>query len=143
MRLVIKIVLILLLTACEDDDKEEILPKGFWRISQDGNSYFVLVDKEHWGDMILQRSVGMKVCKNTYRTSNYCEVYFFSNREDVPEKFPIMNRSDPMGVYAMKYGRRVDIPLPAHEDSEDKEGVVVFFKKMYKELIWNKSVRGH
>ncbi len=114
--------------ACKFDD-EFRLPKGFEKVAVDNNSYFIALDEEFWGDRIKQREVGDKICEKKYKENNYCEVYYFASRDDIPESFPILNRMNPIGIYENKYGKRKLRSLERLDDKK-KSGRVVFFKKL-------------
>jgi hypothetical protein len=114
------IFLCLAVVACDEDEGELSLRKGFELVSKDRNSYFVLVPQKYQGQRSLQRQKGQKICKYFGQDDGYCEVLFFSNKEDIPKKFPILERKSPMGKYKVAYG---DIgikylPTPDYEESE-------------------------
>lgn len=89
-------------TSCE---KEAKVPKGFEIISQDMNSLFVYVEREYWGDKVNQRQAGRTICNDIYKLTTYCEVWYFANRAEVPTKFPILNRVNPIGKFEIKDGK--------------------------------------
>ncbi len=91
-----------LLAACEDKGK---LPEGYEIVNNDGASHFVYVSEEHLGDKTNQRDAARVICNDIFKQPNYCEVYFFDNKEDIPTKFPIMNRLKPIGTYEIKSGK--------------------------------------
>ena len=90
---------LLLFAGCEDKKK---LPDGFEIINSDGRSHFVYVDSSRLGDKVIQRETARRICKNIFVELDYCEVYYFDNKEDIPKKFPIMNRLRPIGTYELK-----------------------------------------
>jgi hypothetical protein len=94
----------LFLYSCKED---KTVPAGFEIISQDRNSLFVYVEREFWGDRVNQRQVGRKICNAIYEFTTYCEVWYFANRAEVPTKFPIMNRVNPIGKFEIKEGKEV------------------------------------
>jgi hypothetical protein len=116
------------LSACKFDGEYK-LPKGFEKVAVDSNAYFIALDEEFWGDRLKQREVGDKICEKKYKKDNYCEVYYFANKDDIPESFPIMNRINPIGIYENKYGKRKLRSLERLDDKK-KSGKVVFFKKI-------------
>ncbi len=138
MKIYLNFLLLLLLTSC-NEDLSKPLPEGFTVVSKDGNAHFVLVSQKYWGDRYTQRAVGTRICSQIYKASNYCEVYFFANKDDIPRHFPIINRTEPMGIYAMKSGKRTLKSLPSAEKEYNSEGVIVFFKNIYKNYIWGKK----
>jgi hypothetical protein len=95
--------IILLTTSCEGD--KDKLPVGFELISSDGGSHFVYVRGALLGDRISQREAGRIICNGIFNTPNYCEVYYFQNKAEVPKKFPIMNKINPFGLFEMKNGK--------------------------------------
>lgn len=130
----LSILLLLIVTSC--DEAEKPLPEGFEIVSRDMNAFFVFVKKENWGDRVQQRITGSQICHEAYKNDQYCEVYFFANRNDIPQKFPIMNRTDPMGMYAMKYGKNTLKALPAADEDSNDNRVVVFFRNVYKLALY-------
>lgn len=123
---------VLLLVSC-DEKKEVKLPPGFDLISQDGSSYFILVNRKNWGNKVEQRYVGREICNILEDDEpEYCEVYYFSELSDIPRKFPIMNRTSAMGKYEQKYGKKKVKYLPEPPEGEtDHIKVVTFFKNIY------------
>lgn len=93
------VLLAFLSTACEKKIK---VPDGFEIISQDRKSFFVYVEREFWGDKISQRQTGRTICNELYKYKNYCEVWYFAERSEVPTKFPIFNRLNPIGKFEIK-----------------------------------------
>jgi len=102
------------------------LPEGFEMVTSDGESHFMLVDEKHWGDRLQQRMVGAKVCSSMFKDNNYCEVYYFANKEDIPATFPIVNRLYPIGVFEMKYGHKSLKTLTGNDGAS--RGTVTFLK---------------
>lgn len=121
------------LTACEKN-QEFKLPNGFEVVSRDGNSFFVWIDENTRGDKMLQRMVGKKICDSLINTKDYCEVYYFANKGDIPTKFPIINRVDSMGYYEKKYGAREMVYLPVPDENDEDTKIVVFFKDIYRKV---------
>ena len=103
MQKVLTLVLIFIFfAACKNDGK---LPKGFELVSQDSSSYFLHMEKKYMGNRVKQREVGRIICKQMFKKLNYCEVYFFNDKSKIPNKFPIVNRIDPIGKYEFKSGK--------------------------------------
>lgn len=103
MRILISIFMIMFLSSCRDDIPK--LPIGFEHISKDGRSHFVYVHEEYLGERVTQRETGRTICSGIFKESDYCEVYYFAERDEVPTKFPIMNRVHPIGLYEIKSGK--------------------------------------
>lgn len=124
----------LLLVSCSEENKSFRLPSGFEIVSRDGNSFFVWVDEKSRGDKMLQRMTGKKICDTLINIKDYCEVYYFANKSDIPTQFPIINRVDSMGYYEKKYGAREMVYLPAPQNEDDDTRVVVFLKDIYRKV---------
>lgn len=73
----------------------------------DGRTHFVYVSEKFWGDRVEQKEAGRIICFKLYQHSDYCEVHFYSNKNDIPRKFPIINRTESIGVYEIKNGKEV------------------------------------
>jgi hypothetical protein len=99
MRFVLPFLLIFAIAACSED---KTLPEGFKLISIDGSSYFVHMDQKYVGDKTMQREVGKIVCVDMYNSGDYCDVYFWTNLEEIPRKFPIVNRKSMIGLFQMR-----------------------------------------
>jgi hypothetical protein len=128
---------VMTLSSCNEEKKKSV-PDGFEIVSSDDNFYFVLVDKEYWGDRYTQKYVGNAICKNANLENNYCEVYYFASKEDIPEEFPIINREKAMGVFKKNYDESDKLKyLPKPEPKPDDE-IFVFFKSLYREVIGQK-----
>ena len=97
------IFLCLMVISCRDD--MALIPAGFEHISKDRNSHFIYVHPEFLGERVKQRETGRVICKEVFKEIDYCEIYFFKNKEEVPMKFPIMNRIHPIGYYEFKNGK--------------------------------------
>ncbi len=128
----------LALNACEEEN-ELSLKKGFDIISKDRNTYFVVVGEDYLGDRYAQRQEGYKICDHFKREEGYCEVLFFSSRNEIPTKFPIINRTYPMGKYKVHYGTRFTQVLPAPPDYETDNKVVVLLKDFYRNYLNRKK----
>lgn len=100
MKKITTLIMLLFLVACGDEMPS--LPKGYELVSADGHSYFVYITPEALGNKSEQRLVGKTVCVDMFKTPDYCEVWFWSNREEIPKKFPIINRKSIIGMYQMK-----------------------------------------
>ena len=74
-------------------------------VANDGRAHFIYVDEMHHGDKISQRQAGKVICTKMFKHSDYCEVYMWTKREDVPTKFPLINRRTIIGKYEMKKRR--------------------------------------
>lgn len=131
----------LLLNSCKFygfDSEDE--PKGFDNISQDGASYFVYVDEKIRGDRLKQLTYGSNLCIETYKEINYCEVYYFADRKDVPKTFPIVNRIRPIGLFELKYGKRKLKMLSGEREIGSR---TVFIKKHSKRGSILKSINNN
>lgn len=100
MKILSLLFVLLFLASCSDD--MPTLPKGYELISADGNSYFVYITPEAIGNKSEQRAVGKTICVDMFKTPEYCEVWFWSNKDEIPKKFPIINRKSIIGMYQMK-----------------------------------------
>ena len=87
--------------------KKTKLQEGFEVVSQDRNSLFVYVEKEFWGDKVNQRQAGRTICNEIYKFKTYCEVWYFANKAEIPTKFPILNRVNPIGKFEVKEGKEI------------------------------------
>lgn len=96
-------VAILILSACEEEKKADIL-EGFERLGGEGAIHFVYVHQDKIGDRKAQRDAGMKIC-NDYGHTDYCEVYMWKERNKVATKLPFHRYNAPMGVFEIKNGR--------------------------------------
>lgn len=91
------------LFSCEEEAAK--IPSGFEHISKDGKAHFIYVKPDYLGDKVQQRDAGRTICRDVFKDENYCELYYFSRREEVPTKFPIMGRIRPIGYFEMKGGK--------------------------------------
>ena len=119
-----------LLQGCKFDKSLDylLLPPGFKAIASDNHSHFILLNEEFWGDRLAQRTMGMRICDKIFNEKDYCEVYYFASRADIPEKFPIINRFNPIGLFEKKYGHIKLKTLSSDQIELQKEGRVVFYK---------------
>lgn len=102
----IKKLLVIILAFFTFSCEEKVqLPTGFEHVSVDGRSHFVYVSPEYMGEKVSQREAGRTICTKIYLESDYCEVYYFSKRSEVPTKFPIINRLNPIGYFEVKGGK--------------------------------------
>jgi hypothetical protein len=123
MKKLLALFLVFIVSACSDEMPS--LPDGYELISADGNSYFVYIDPDKIGNKSLQREVGRTICEDIVKTPEYCEVYFWNNKEEIPKKFPIINRKSIIGLYQMK-GDKVKLKALTGGDSQ---GLVDDFSK--------------
>lgn len=93
------------------DKKREPLPTGFQLIASDGRSHFLFVEEYQIGDRVAQREAGRIVCTVFNQHDDYCEVYMWRVKSDIPKKMPIINRKTMIGKYEMKDGRTELNPL--------------------------------
>jgi Tfp pilus assembly protein PilP len=93
------LIALLVLVGCE---KKSQLPSGFELIGTDGNAHFVYVAPENYGEKVRQREAGRIICTEIFDNKDYCEVYYWKEKKDVPVKFPIVNRKTLIGLYKMK-----------------------------------------
>ena len=100
MRVFVVLFTVFLLISCKKDKGE--LPDGYEIIGKDGRAHFAYVAKKHFGNKVLQREAGKTVCTEIYNHADYCEVYMWSIKEDVPTKLPIINRSTIIGKFELK-----------------------------------------
>jgi hypothetical protein len=91
---------ITLVAACGDNLPK--LPDGFELVAADGNSYFVYIAPENIGNKRIQREAGKILCEEIVKTPEYCEVWYWSNKSEIPKKLPIINRKTIIGLYQMK-----------------------------------------
>lgn len=117
MKFLLPFLLVFLIAACDDDKK---LPDGYKLISIDGNSYFVYMPEKYIGDKTSQREAGKIVCVDLYKSGDYCDVYFWTNMEDIPKKFPIVNRKTMIGLFQMRDNKLRLRPL-TNSDKENLE----------------------
>ncbi|HCR85319.1 MAG TPA: hypothetical protein DIV86_01445 [Alphaproteobacteria bacterium] len=99
---------LLVLASC---DGKENLPSGFELVSSDGISHFMYVDKVQYGDRVAQREAGRIVCTVYFQQEDYCDVYLWKSRDNIPNSLPIINRSEVIGVYRMRNGSAELKPL--------------------------------
>lgn len=100
MKFIVSFLAIIFLVSCEE--KKGKLPDGYELIGRDGRAHFAYVAKEHFGNKVLQREAGKTVCTEIYNHGDYCEVYMWSVKTDVPTKFPIINRTTIIGKFELK-----------------------------------------
>ncbi len=131
--------LVILISGCKfgDAEKEDNpdAQEGFQIISNDGNAHFLYLDEKYWGDKMKQIVVGQRLCTNVFKQKDYCEVYYFSSKTDIPTKFPILGRLNPVGVYESKYGDRRLKLLPGGKNNE-YSGVTFYKNREKKKSIW-------
>jgi hypothetical protein len=91
---------LLLFAACEDPKK---LPEGYEIVRSDNRHHFVFIsDTDLLGNKVSQRETARKICKVIFEQLDYCEVFYFKNKSDIPTQFPIMNRVNALGTYELK-----------------------------------------
>lgn len=88
-------------TSCEE---RNTLDEGYEWISNEGRAHFIWVGEEHLGDKVSQRNAGRIICTKMFQHGDYCEVYMWSDKEDVPKGFPLINRRTMIGKFEMKNG---------------------------------------
>jgi hypothetical protein len=116
--------IIILISGCK---KEPVyLPVGFEHISQDGPSHFVYVHEEFLGQKLQQKDAGRIICKKIFVKEQYCEVYYFEHKQEVPLKFPITDRINPFGLFEFKNGRE---KFKLLGDKPIKYSSTVFYKE--------------
>jgi hypothetical protein len=98
-----------ILVSC--DGNKTSLPEGYELIATDGRTHFVHIDEDKLEDRIVQREVGKKICTELFNHEDYCEVYMWTDRAEIPTKLPIINRRSMIGVYEMKNGNVKHKPL--------------------------------
>ena len=86
-------------------------------MATDGISHFVCVESSQLGDRVAQREAGRIVCTVMFDQNDYCDVYYWRSREDIPTKLPIVNRQSVIGVYKLRKGKATLKPLM--EDNYD------------------------
>lgn len=111
MKYLLSLFTILTLSSCGDDGAT--LPEGIEWIARDGRTHFVFVDEQYNGDKVAQRKAGKTVCTRMFKHEDYCEVYMWSKRADIPRKLPLINRKTIIGKFSMK---GEDIKLKALRD---------------------------
>ncbi len=90
------------LTSCGDDME---IPKGFEVVASEGPIHFVFMETEHVGSMIAQREAGKNICYQA-KTIDYCEVYFWIDRQHVLTSMPMMRQEGvARGKYTLKDGK--------------------------------------
>lgn len=109
MKYILSLFVVLFLVSC--DEKMETLDEGFEWIGNEGRSHFMYVAKSHYGDKVAQREAGKIVCTHMFKHEDYCEIYMWSTREDVPTSLPIINRRTMIGKFRMKNGEMILKPL--------------------------------
>lgn len=127
------------LSACKEE-KKAILPSGVEEISSDGPAHFILLDEVYWGDRSAQIRIGKLICTKFHiGPKSYCEVYYFANEDDIPEKFPIINRKSGLGYFTIKNGKSKikTLPIP---DEDSANVIFVFFKNIYRKYIIKSNI---
>lgn len=100
--LVIVALMVLAVTACE---KKVEVPPGFEVVHSNGFAFFVYVsDETAVNDRLQQRRAGKAICELNHN-DDYCDVYMWSVRDDIPKKLPILNKDTIVGLYTIRNGR--------------------------------------
>ncbi len=103
MRYLLTLFLLVFVVSCDEGAAK--IPTGYEHVSKDRRSHFIYVKPDKIGEKVNQREAGRIICTEVFQESDYCEVYYFSRKEEVPTKFPIMNRIRPIGYYEIKNGK--------------------------------------
>lgn len=85
---------------CGCSDEVEV-PREFERIGGEGAMHFVYVHPEALGDKLAQRRAGQAICTK-YQNLEYCEVYMWADKSEIPTHLPIRRVLAKMGVYSIK-----------------------------------------
>ena len=93
---------IFVLVSC--DGGKGKLPQGFELVANEGRIHFMYVAEYQLGDRVAQREAGRIVCTEIFKQGDYCEIYMWSKKEDIPKSLPIINRRTMVGFYEMKKG---------------------------------------
>lgn len=100
--------LVMMLSACGEENKEA--SPGFERIGGEANVHFVYLDESLYGrdknnvDMkSLQMQDSRRLCQK-YRNRD-CDVYIWTNRDEVAASLPLRQRDAKVGWFAMRSGR--------------------------------------
>lgn len=98
------VLFIFLLTAIAGCKKDTDLPEGVEWIGNAGKIHFVYAPETYLSNEVELRETGKVICTVRFEQQDYCQVYFWYDRKDVPAGLPIVNRNTLFAIYELKNG---------------------------------------